>query len=485
MYESYRGRLAALCLLLCPVLAAADANSARSTAAAWLIKQQRGDGSWQNADGEQAVQATALALQALRHAGLQRSPTFGSGLSWLSNAEADSVDSLARKADVLAINGAKGVAQADVDKLYAMRTIAEFANWGGYGGASVEFIDTALGLTALRSADSGYGDKLENTVYSAYCDAYRVRISVSSGKFAWPLTKPNLGDQVVGRPSVFATTAMLLDLRGMQRTYGPMFEAADCGDKVYSISKVIAESQAWLADQQNPDGGFGETRHDGSKGASVVAITAHALRALAGYGVTAPAAKAQAWLLSQQSGSGTSAGSWRGDPLVTALALTALPAAGGAALADADQDGITDVVEAALGTAPTIADGRMPLKDPGRGDAGVHSSAFAVGAQVGKAFNYDLGSGTGYALSAGSLPPGLAVDAATGLITGTPTIPGSYAFDFRAGGASPGLVIGRIDVAAAAAPPSGEASGDVPLPLWALVGLGALLLRLSQRSRRS
>lgn len=459
----------------------AQTDAARSKGAAWLVKQQRGDGSWANADGEQPVQATSTALFALRKAGLSRSPTLGTAVSWLGNADTDSIDSIARKAEALALNGLAASSQAEADKLYALRTQSGFASWGGYGGPATDFVDTALGLAALRTADGSYASKLLTTVLAAYCEAATSRVAVSAGKQAWPLTKPATNQSAMqGRPSVLATALMLGEMRALQLQPSG-FASASC-PSTYAVATLVSEAQAWLLDQQNADGGFGEQRSDGSKGSSSALVTAVVLRAFNSLTTVPPqAVSAQTWLLGQQD---SATGSWRGDAMVTAMVLGSLPAAAGGQLTDTDGDGITDVVEAYVGSNPSVADARNPLTAPGLGTPGSNSTAFIAGATVGQSFSYTLSSGSSYALTAGSLPPGLSLNGGTGMISGTPSTAGSYAFDYLvSGGSSPLTVIGRIDVAQAGG--AGEASEDAPIPLWALAVLGAGLLRLSLRRGKS
>ena len=124
------GLCALFCVLL-PALAIADADSARNKGAAWLIKQQRGDGSWANANGDLDVQATSTALLALKNGGLAKSPTVGAASAWLANAYADSIDSIARKVEALAAAGLPGSAQNEADRLYDLRSLSTWATWGG------------------------------------------------------------------------------------------------------------------------------------------------------------------------------------------------------------------------------------------------------------------------------------------------------------------------------------------------------------------
>lgn len=483
-----RLRLALLSLVVAPWFlpdARADDASARAAGAAWLLQQQRGDGSWARTDGNLALTATTAALEALGRAGLPASPGFAAASGWLANAEADSIDSLARKSRALVAAGLSATAQREVDRLFGLRSEAASASWGGYGGNGLDVIDTALGLTALRTADAGYGAKLVavsgNTILNAYCALLGARLSIAAGQRAWPAARGATGQPVAsGRPSVIATALVLAESRAIEQRSG--WASVNCGSGAITFTSVHDEARAWLLTQQNADGGFGEQRGDGSRGPSAVVVTAVVASGLAA--LASPPSQltaARSWLLAQQG----SAGDWRADPLVTALALSALPAASGSALTDTDRDGLTDVVETRLGTNPLVADATPPAGPPSPAVGGGTTIAFAAQGVVGQGFTYDLGSASGYALAAGSLPPGLALNPATGVIAGTPVQAGQWSFDFRAGAAGD-LVIGRIDVAPAGAA-SGE--GDVPLPPWAIgllgSGLGFTLWRRARAARGS
>jgi len=369
----------------------ADADSARNKGEAWLIKQQRGDGSWANANGDLGVQATAAAVLALKNGGLARSPTFGTASAWLANTDADSIDSIARKIEALAAASMPGAAQTEADRLYTLRSMGTSATWGGYGGSGVDYLDTALGLTALRVGDAGYGSKAAaasgNTLVGALCDLATARISVASGKQAWPTTKAATNQSAgQGRPSVVATALVLNELRGMQTAVGGNLASVTCNSVAYTLATLQSEALAWLLDQQNvADGGFGEQRTDGSKGNSSILVTALVYRALNSQ-ATPPqpqTGNAQTWLLAQQD---STTGSWHNDPLVTAQVLSVLPAAAGAQLANADHDGIPDPVKAALGIGQNLADARNLVGSPTLAVAGVTATSFAVGATNGQAF---------------------------------------------------------------------------------------------------
>lgn len=455
----------------------ADEDSARSAGAAWLIKSQRGDGSWATSSGELPVQATSASLLALRNAGQSRSPTYATGAAWLANADADSVDSISRKIEALSYTTHVSVAQTEATRLESMSSSEGSAVWGGYGSPhSVDYMDIALGLSAMRLGHAGFAQKAYYSGFlnSALCVLVADQLEVSSGKRAWPMAQMVSVQHAQSRPSVMATTLLVTELRVLQSNMTTAISFSCPGVGAVSLSNIISQSVSWLLDQQNTDGGFGEHRTDGSKGTSSVLVTALVLKALHSQAtVPQPAANnAKSWLLSQQN---ASTGSWDADPLVTASVLNSMLPASGANLTDSDKDGITDSVENKLGGNSSVADAREQLLPPTLGGPGTTAPNPVLNAIVGLPFSHDLGSQASYAISSGALPPGLQLNGASGLISGTPTQAGSYGFQFKSAGG--GVSIARIDVVRS------EDSGDTPLPAWALVMFAAALFGVLRRQR--
>jgi MYXO-CTERM domain-containing protein len=350
----------------------------------------------------------------------------------------------------------------------------------------VDLIDTALGLGAIRQGDVGFIAKasasVNNTVLGALCSLAGARVAVAAGKQAWPTTPAATTQSAAqGRPSVLATVMVMQELRALQQATG--LGGLTCNGVSVNVATMQTEAQAWLIDQQNGDGGFGEQRTDGTKGVSNLIVSALAYRALINQPVPAQPQVTNVlnWLLSQQDGV---TGSWHADPLVTAQVLAVLPMAAGAELVDTDHDGLTDVVEARLGSNPSVADSRGQLGNATIAAAGINMPGFIAHATTWQPFSYNLSGGTSYSVGAGTLPPGLSLNPANGLISGTPTEPGSFSFDYDvASGIGKQTLIGRIDVSGS---PLAVEDGDVPLPAWALGLLGVGLagaLRRSQKSR--
>lgn len=460
----------------------ATVDEARAKGLKWLVQNQQGDGGWRSGAAGLEIQSTANAIVALRNGGLSASPSFGSAVGWLANADGDSTDALSRKADALAVAGMTVAAQSAADTLYVRRVDAGTAAWGGYSGHTLDFVDTALGLGALRTADAGYGAKLSQSsspLLTALCRLASGKLSPSAGQSAWPVAPVSTGQAATGgRPSVIASSLVLAEVRAIQQRSG--WADMTCSSTAYTVSGLLQEAEAWLKTRQNVDGGFGEVRADSSKGASNVFVSAQVYRALKGLATPPQPAtdNTLTYLLAQQNAAD---GSWRSDAFITAQVLAVFPAATGAQVTDTDQDGIPDIVEQQLGTNSGLADASGQLKSPDLAQTGVTATSFVATGKVGLVFSYALGGAGNYSVVSGKLPPGVSLNPITGQLSGTPTQGGSYSFEFdMASAGTTQTIIGRIDVSTEIAA-SDDGNGDVPLPGWALALLGAALMRRSLR----
>jgi hypothetical protein len=349
---------------------------------------------------------------------------------------------------------------------------------GGYRGHGASFVDTPLALAALRIADGTYSTKITPLV-NAVCALVTQRVTDSAGK-AWPLAPSATGQPAIQqRGNVLATALALHELREMQKRLG--FTALTCSGTGYTPDTVVDEARNWLLAQRNADNGYGERRPDNTLGPSSVQLTALVYRALRNL-KTPPephTANALAYLDGQRNGGN---GSWRDDALLTAQVLAVLPAAAGGQIADTDQDGLPDTVEARLGTNPSVADSRATIEAAGLAQSGVSVAALIASAVVGEPFSYTLtaAGGTGpyaFAIVTGALPEGLSLHPGTGQIAGTPSVAGAYSFDYRATdslGVS-SLAVSLIEVEAAHI-------ATVPaVPLWGLLLLAGLLVTSALR----
>lgn len=470
--------------------AVADVDGARSKGVAWLLKNQRGDGSWASADGALPVQATSLGLNALDTAGLARSPAYAAARSYIGNADADSIDSIARKASSLALARTSAAAQAEADRMYSLRSLRDFTVWSSYGASGIDIVDTALALQALRTADSSYASK-QSSLLNATCLLIPGLQAQPGGGLSAPSNMPvsfpgASTASSIGKPSVLATTLLLYEFDRIGRSTPSVGCNDGTGNTTYTFASLNQSMATWLLSQQNADGGFGEPRADGSKGPSSLMVTANAYRSLSNLSSPQTTAAGQAlnWLLSRQD----SSGHWGGDALLTAQVLAVWPYSS-TAVADANRDGIPDTVTAALGSDSTLPGARDLLKPPTLATAAPRvftgakiNTYYALGPTVvTQAFNPNAVLRPPFRITAGALPPGMSLDASSGQIFGTPTGSGSYSFQISDSVGNTSW--DRIDVSPAV---TGSVVAVVPMPDGATVAMAVVLIGivLSRRPGR-
>lgn len=471
----------------------ADIDESRSLGLKWLLQQQAGDGSFSGPQGLE-VQSTAAAVEAMLAGGLAKSPSYGRALAWLANAPGSSLDSRAWQTLALAAAGrdATSVAQRirderNVAAARAGQVYSGVALWGAFAGYGASLPDTALGYGALRSAAVSYPNDINDLVVTTLCYLLPAQRTAAPWVGAWPYALPQNGQPPTAlQGSIGATALMLHELKRQRQAnrFPPVLVPGCPGTSPNSIDAAMATAKSWLIAQANGNGGFAERNpQTGALEASNPLVSALAIRALALFaaegdsGASTAVNNARNWLLTQQNADG----SWRSDPLVTARVVAALPAAAGAHMTDTDSDGLTDVVEQRLGTQVAVADAQGLLNPNASAQAGTTTALFSIRLIVDQPFSFMLPAAGGagpfaFARTAGSLPPGLSL-APSGLVDGTPTTLGSYAFDYTVtdGSGAEAVVIGRIDVT--------NAEASVPLPPWTLLGLAAALVGLARRRR--
>jgi hypothetical protein len=325
----------------------AEIDAARVKALAWLLVQQRADGSWRSVPGTE-VTASANALEALARAGVKGYP-YAVGVSWLANAPIASVDSLARK--IVALRQANLNVAPSVLQLIAWRN--DGGTWGAYDQFETAFPDTPLALGAIRASAAIYTDLEWVGGLCPIVTAQRIGDATVAGSWSYikPATTPATSMIV---PAILPTTQNVVEIETFRVSRGSF--GITCGNVFYDFTSVVDRGRDWLLTQRrNADGGFGEG------GVSSVLETALVYQALT---VTRSADQAVSAALHYLVTTQGADGSWNGDALQTAQVLKVFPRPA-IQLVDTDRDGIPDAVEAVLGTNPGIADSRWLARGTG------------------------------------------------------------------------------------------------------------------------
>lgn len=326
----------------------AQLDTLRAKSLAYLVAQQKGDGSWRDASGN-GIQATASGIEALAQSDMKTGYVPGAAISWLLNAEAPSTDSMARQIAALARIGV--AVNHLVPRLLANQTFID-GRWGAYKNYQASMPDTALAFDALLAANT-----------SVPTDAQLVAITgMKAADGGWPYRISAPG----GAKSAVIPTAYAVLVLSRYVVARPSAATAS--------SPGITDGVNWLLARKKNDGGFAEdadaagTNDPATPGqvfetALVQSALATAKQANIAAAQTPAATLALAqiddFLIARQGADG----GWSADPFQTALAARAQPAV---ILADADRDGLPDVVEPYLNHNAAVADSRDLPK--GNGD---------------------------------------------------------------------------------------------------------------------
>jgi len=246
---------------------------------AWLMSNQKSDGSWQNM-AQTAVRDTQEAVIALKDFTAAQT-NYTTGLQWLSGASAMNVDHLSRKITALSASGQD--AQSLVSELISMRN--SDGGWGSNGIYRSTLTDTAFVLKALIG--------IQNADQNVVSKSVEYVISRQNSDGGWGFYQEDASN-------VLMTATVSGVLQKLTSTL--------------AIAAAIEKAKNYILGHQNSDGGFGSSP-------STVYETALSYIALSGLTTDGTVlGNALYYLISQQSADG----SWLEDPYSTALAVKAL-----------------------------------------------------------------------------------------------------------------------------------------------------------------
>lgn len=257
-------------------------DTARSKAFAYLIANQRGDGSWSSGAGGLDVQATSAAIEAFQGSGLRKSPQFSTAVSWLNNAETGSTDASARRINALVLAGVPVTDAATQLKDERNTAVVLSGNvttgvgtWGSYAGHGISFADTALGYSALRTSNLSYAQSVNDIVITVYC----VLLPQQKSDGSWPHTISASSQPTQQTTGALLPSALLLAELNANISRVSGFTA--CGYGSAQLNTAITNGRVWLQGLQNADGGFAERDlSSGVLGSSNVLATAIAYKTL-------------------------------------------------------------------------------------------------------------------------------------------------------------------------------------------------------------
>lgn len=287
----------------------------------WLISRQQADGSWTDLSltvGRDTAEAVT-ALQLFPSAATQ----FQAGMTWLQSSTTANNDYLVRRIEATSRAG------GEISSL--VQEVVSRANSDGGWGSGRNFIsnstDTALVLRTLATV--GYSDQMVTGRAIAYLKG------TQNGDGGWS------GDDT--NSTIQPTAAALVAFNAYRASH-------DLGS---NLSRAVS----FLAQKQNPDGGFGNSP-------STVYDSALAVMALQDAGAdTVPIARGVSYLLEQQSDNG----SWSDSPFQTALAVRAVWLGSVAADLSVQQDDIS-FIPAKVTALPTTAVLNVKAWNRGRTD---------------------------------------------------------------------------------------------------------------------
>lgn len=465
-------------LLVCTILSAftlnawaavpttAQLNQSRIAGLAWLISHQSGEGSWKGSNGS-AIQPTSAGILALANAGVKLGYPYSGAVAYLQNSDSPSVDSLSRQ--IMTLNSAGVNVTPLVAKLHQWQNGNNA--WGAYKGYSSSLPDTPLAMlaelqTQTLNTTTALTTLCSGLLYAQHADNSFSYLVNGTGSPA-SQTTGSLIPTLYAMLALNATTAYT----GWGGITCSQLQNNVWVNTTFTFNTMVSNATTWMLSKQSAtDGGFGDF------GQSTVLETALAYQALQKISPVTYATQlgnAQGYLIAQQRADG----SWGSDPLATALALQTLPTLAPGTLVDTNKNGIPDAVESFLGLSPTLTN-RSFLVGNGQSILGLTASQLLASGIQYQPFTYAITASGGTApytwrVASGYLPDGLALNATTGQITGTPTTAGTFNFGYTVTDtANASMTVGaQIQIS------QYSADNDVPtLPEWGVIAMALLLM---------
>lgn len=243
----------------------------------WLRLQQKSDGSWSD-KASSSMRDTSVSLGVLN----RLDPEFNKtkqALNWMLAQEGESVDSIARKLNLIYLLGDESEIQSSISIL--LNSQNDDGGWGIAKGYASNSLDTALALNALKYTKSTNAIKRGAT--------YLVSNRYSDG--GW-------GNRSGGGSNIFVSTTVLQVLKSLNEH-----------------SSVEHKAIQWLVSKQQQGGGFGDVN-------STPQDTANVIKTVIAFGQEANVelANSAGYLLVNQGENG----SWGNSTYATAVTLDAL-----------------------------------------------------------------------------------------------------------------------------------------------------------------
>lgn len=347
----------------------------------YLASIQSADGSWTS--GEESAVATAEVIETLKLLNQTGTANYANALSWLQNQSLESTNHIAERIYSLIVGGTDSAALISYMDEIALA-------WGGYDDFTVDNLDTASVLQALKAVN--YGN--QTTIQSAI--GYLLEHQNTDGGWGF-----DNGDA----SNIYMTSIVSRTLQHFAQTA--------------AIATAVNKATSFIISHQNADGGFGASIYETALAyIALVAVTTD----------NTVLGNAAQFIINTQA----TDGSWEEDPYVTALALQVLyysankplppaaaPATVNGAVIDASTNQVLKGASAVLQSNTAInaisdSSGAFTLNNvPGGSQqiavslAGYTTSTVTVNAAAGAVINL------------GNIP--LSVNASTGIIKGTVT----------------------------------------------------------------